>query len=406
MMSWHTGAFFASLSLWAVAVLFVAPETSPEPHSAGGGARQQPCSWRSAAVTLFCAAVMSVGYCKLRLYLDEMSDALAAGRTGLNPYHVDQPAKSPAGFAFTSADEARRTQVARALLNCHDQATEFLTSYSSDMLELEDKFRTSVRMLVEDIGSWNNEIAMIVREMRVVPPAPPAPPPPSFPAFSAGSAQTPSQDAAYNDDSVWSQRAPSGSSSPSGTAPRGDSRAMLVTKGRRPNKSDSASTGSTRVARKSSPVSTDLEVADHAAAAREVPGGGADSAGRSVRRADVARENGMLNVRRRVANTRGSDDSPPEPHTFDDPRSPAAENARIELEDAVEQRGKMTPNGTTASEAEDPLGPSYGDERQKDAAPPPPTEDAATTSHGPPQLKGKDDDGDKASAEDKNKALG
>lgn len=403
MMSWHTGAFFASLSLWAVAVLFVAPETSPEPHSAGGGARLQPCSWRSAAVTLFCAAVMSVGYCKLRLYLDEISDALTAGRTGLNPYHVDHLAKSPAGFNFTSADEVT---VTRALLNCHDQATDFLMSYSSDMLELEDRFRTSVRMLVEDIGSWNNEIAVIVREMRVVPPAPPAPPPPSFPAFSAGSAQTASLDAAYNDDSVWSQRVPSGSSSPSGAAPRGDSRAMLVTKGRRLNKSDNASTGSTRVVRKSNPVSTDLEVADHAAAVREVPGGGADSAGRTVRRADVARENGMLNVRRRVANTRGSDDSPPEPHTFDDPRSPAAENVRIELEGAVEQRGKMTPNGTTTSEAEDPLGPSYGDDRQKDAAPPPPPKEDAATPHGPPQLKGKDDDGDGASAEDKNKALG
>lgn len=379
-MTWHKSAFFTSLSLWVVAVMFVAPESSAQEP----GRHPSPCSWRSAAVTLFCAAIMSVGYCKLRLYLDEMSDALAAARTGLDPYHVDSAAAKSAGFAVTNSDEVT---VTRALLNCHDRTTDYLASYSSDMIELEEKFRASVRMLIEDIGSWNNEIAMIVREMRVS--VSPAPPP--FPA--AVSNQAPSAD-----DSAWSQRALSGASSPSGALPRGDSRGMLVTKNRHPNKSASASTSSTRTARQSAPVGADLEV--DAAAVREVPGGsdaspsrsdGGRAAGRGgVRRADPARENAMLNVRRRTANTRDTD-SPPEPHTFDNPRPPAAAKARTELEDAAEHRGQRSSGGTTPSDAEDPHGPSDGDEPlQRDAATPRPKEEDATP-HRAPQLRGEDE---------------
>lgn len=100
-MSWHSSAFFTSLALWTVAVLFVAPETQ-EGRTAwrrsGVSAHDSLLlTWRNVTVALLCAAVMSIGYCKLRLYLDEMSDALTAGRTGLNPYSVND-----GGFVFSN----------------------------------------------------------------------------------------------------------------------------------------------------------------------------------------------------------------------------------------------------------------------------------------------------------------
>lgn len=402
-MSWHTTAFFASLALWAVAVLFVAPETQEDVGSSGWRHRASTpplLTWRSVLVTLFCAAIMSVGYCKLRLYLDEMSDALSAGRTGLNPYNIENAAKS-AGFAFNSGNEVA---VTRALLNCHDRATDFLTSYSTDMIKLEDKFRTSVRMLIEDIGSWNNEIAMIVREMRVVPPGPPTAPPPSStaPALSAGSDQTRkgsiSMDAVSNEDLAWTQRAASGTTSPSGAAPRGDSRGMLVTKNRRPNKNTSSSTSSTR-GRK--PTQVNVDEPDVYAAMRETPCPDAlrsdgHVAGRNVRRVDPVRDNTILNVRRRNANMRDTDGSPPEPHTFDNPRPPAADNFRIEPEDTV---GRRSSGGTTPSEADSTQLVPFGDELQKNSDQSPPKEDDCDSTPHNPKLQANDDDGDKTPAE-------
>ncbi|KAL3250795.1 hypothetical protein MRX96_055370 [Rhipicephalus microplus] len=88
-MSWHSGVFFTSLALWTVAVLFVAPENRTAWRRTGVSAQDSlELTWRNVTVALLCAAVMSVGYCKLRLYIDEMSDALAAGRTGLDLYNV------------------------------------------------------------------------------------------------------------------------------------------------------------------------------------------------------------------------------------------------------------------------------------------------------------------------------
>ncbi|XP_065285756.2 uncharacterized protein [Dermacentor albipictus] len=333
-MSWHTSAFFSSLALWTVAVLFVSPETQ-ESRTAwrrgGVSAHDQLLlGWRNVTVALLCAAIMSLGYCKLRLYLDEMSDALAAGRTGLNPYNVND-----GRFVFSN-DKVTMT---RSVLNCHDRATEFLASYSNEIAEMEESMRANFRLLIEDITSWQSELSVVTRELRSV-------------AASGQSAVTPPPNTAPSDVSGIPDQgaAGGGSTASSGTnspqqglgPPKGpDARSMLVTKNRRQIRHTGGSSSGGATERPSRPPKLLGAQADRGTEEVDVwppttRGSAARTnvmaSSRNARHGDPTRENTILNVRRRTNNSRASDYSPTERHGFDDPR-PQAENVPIELEE-------------------------------------------------------------------------
>ncbi|KAM7292192.1 hypothetical protein ISCGN_025434 [Ixodes scapularis] len=155
-MSWHQRAFFASLALWIVAVLFVTPEGDQGTRPADG-ARQPFVPWPNILVTLLCAAIMSLGHSKLRLYLDEMTDALTAGRTSLNPYTV---------YGVNARYPEDTSAVARSMMGCHDRTYEFLVRYSENLRETEESIRSHVRMFIDDVSGWGNEIGLVTRELR------------------------------------------------------------------------------------------------------------------------------------------------------------------------------------------------------------------------------------------------
>ncbi|KAH6937909.1 hypothetical protein HPB50_005110 [Hyalomma asiaticum] len=345
-MSWQTTFFFTSLGLWTVAVLFVAPETQQTRTAwRRSGVRAQENllhTWRNAMVALLCAAVMSTAYCKLRLYLDETADALAAARTGLNPYNVSD------GRCAFGNDKVTMT---RSVLNCHDRVTDFLASYSNEVAAMEDKLRTGIRTLIEDIGSWHKEMSVITNELRSVSTAPPSTAPPNV-------TESPDQAGPGNGGS--------GGSSPQGlvmTKGPGD-RSMLVTKNRRQGRHPSGSSSGGGTERPTRPLKLGGAQADRdieevevwpptvrAQAARN----NAMPSSRNARHSDTMREATILNVRRRTTNSRNAGYSPPEPHGFDDPR-PQADNVRVELEERgghaalppkqQQQRDERTPTGT------------------------------------------------------------
>lgn len=153
-MSWHEGTFFVALSLWTITVLFVVPEARDATHTAAASIQQQMfLTWRNVTVTLVCAAVMFVGYCKLRLYLDEMTDALAAGRTSLNPYNVDGVNVRNPNDAVADLNDVEE---------CHDRTFELLTRYTEDLAETSARFRDAIKLLLDDINSWHADINIIV----------------------------------------------------------------------------------------------------------------------------------------------------------------------------------------------------------------------------------------------------
>ncbi|XP_075537333.1 uncharacterized protein LOC142572245 [Dermacentor variabilis] len=387
-MSWHASAFFSSLALWTVAVLFVSPETQ-ESRAAwrrGGVSAHDHLllGWRNVTVALLCAAIMSLGYCKLRLYLDEMSDALAAGRTGLNPYNVND-----GRFVFGN-DKVTMT---RSVLNCHDRATEFLALYSNDIAEMEENMRANFRLLIEDITNWQSELSMVTRELRSV-------------STSGQSAVRPPSDVP----GIPDQGAAGGggtNSSGTNTPQQGlgplkgpDTRSMLVTKNRRQNRHTGGSSSGGATERPSRPpkllgaqADRDTEEVEvwppttRGSAART----NAMALSRNARHGDPIRENTILNVRRRLNSSRTSDYSPPERHGFDDPR-PQAENVPIELEERGGvgalpskmqqwQQEDATPTATPplkASEEGNQLVPwTGGDDLDADIAPSPKEDDSS-----------------------------
>lgn len=394
--SWQTTAFYSSLALWTVAVLFVAPET----QEARTGWKRSGAStndhillnWRNVTITLFCAAVMWVGYRQLRLYMDEMADALAAGRTGLNLYNVDD-----AGMRFFGGDKAT---VTRSVLNCHDRATDFLESYSTDVNEIEEKLRASFRLLMDDINSWSNEVAMIARELRTVSSAPA---PSTGPASNdsggpdpGGTKGSTSLDNASPDAQSSLPRpltGVTGSSAPQSSAPtKGTDKSMLVTKTRRLGKFPS---GSTSGERSSWPpfkllgaqADRDMEEVDVYSMTRPITRNVASV--RNTRHVDPVRENTILNVRRRM-NAHSPAEYSPERHAFDEPR-PTAENLRLELEEggAIPSSHGLLPDDMTSAtpptntdEINQVVPWNAGDDTEKDVPPSPkdPTDDAAVLS--------------------------
>ncbi|CAN7945928.1 unnamed protein product, partial [Ixodes hexagonus] len=56
--------------------------------------------------------------------------------------------------------------VVRSVASCHDRTFGFLVNYTKNLGELEEKLRLNVRMLIDDVSLWNNEIGMISRELR------------------------------------------------------------------------------------------------------------------------------------------------------------------------------------------------------------------------------------------------
>uniref|UniRef100_A0A131Z5A8 Uncharacterized protein n=1 Tax=Rhipicephalus appendiculatus TaxID=34631 RepID=A0A131Z5A8_RHIAP len=317
-MSWHSGVFFTSLALWTVAVLFVAPETQ-ESRTAWkrGGVNAHDSlllTWRNVTVALLCAAVMSIGYCKLRLYMDEMSDALAAGRTGLDVYSVND-----GRFVFSN----EKVTMTRSVLNCHDRATDFLTSYSNDIAEMEENIRTCIRLLIEDIGSWHTEVSMIARELQTV-------------SKSALSAMPPPPNTApsnVTDSPEQGGPGPNGSGTNTpqshGLPKAPGDRSMLVTKNRRQSRHLSGSSSGGATERPMRPPKLAGAQADRDTEEVDV---WAPTIRAQTARNNVTRENTILNVRRRMNSSRSSEYSPPEPHGFDEPR-PHAENMRVELEE-------------------------------------------------------------------------
>ncbi|XP_075747549.1 uncharacterized protein LOC142809156 [Rhipicephalus microplus] len=314
-MSWHSGVFFTSLALWTVAVLFVAPESRTAWRRTGVSAQDSlELTWRNVTVALLCAAVMSVGYCKLRLYMDEMSDALAAGRTGLDLYNVSDR------LPVFSNDKVTMT---RSVLNCHDRVTDFLTSCSNDIAEIEEDISTCSRSLIHDVARWHSELSTIVHELRNVSKSTlsAVPPPPN----TAPSNPTDSAEQGGPGPNGLGTNTPPSLGLPK--AP-GD-RSMLLTKNRRQGRhhSDSSSSGATE--RPTRPpklagaqADRDTEEVDVWAPTIRVP----------TARNNMMRDNTILNVRRRMNSSRNSEYSPPEPHGFDEPR-PQAENLRVELEE-------------------------------------------------------------------------
>lgn len=382
-MSWHTSAFFSSLALWTVAVLFVSPETQESRTTwrrSGVSAHEHLLlTWRNVTVALLCAAIMSLGYCKLRLYLDEMSDALAAGRTGLNPYNVND------GHLVFNND---KVTITRSVLNCHDRATDFLAAYSNDIAEMEENIRSNVRLLIEDIGNWNGELVVVARELRTVSTSGQSavpPPPNTAPSDASGS---PDQGAGVTGGS--------GTNTPQqglGPLKGPDNRSMLVTKNRRQNKHTGGSSSGGVAERPSRPPKLLGAQADRDTEEVEVwppttrgpaARNNVMASSRNARHSDPTRENTFLNVRRRTNSSRTAEYSPPERHGFDDPR-PQAENVRIELEErggrgAVplnnqQQREDATPTVTPpllASEDGSQLVPWTGtDDLDADIAPSP-----------------------------------
>ncbi|KAL1437198.1 hypothetical protein MTO96_049181 [Rhipicephalus appendiculatus] len=340
-MSWHSGVFFTSLALWTVAVLFVAPETQ-ESRTAWkrGGVNAHDSlllTWRNVTVALLCAAVMSIGYCKLRLYMDEMSDALAAGRTGLDVYSVND-----GRFVFSN----EKVTMTRSVLNCHDRATDFLTSYSNDIAEMEENIRTCIRLLIEDIGSWHTEVSMIARELQTVSKSALSampPPPNTAPSNVTDSPEQVSAKRILTSRTVRMAtsvfRLCRGGPGPNGSGTNtpqshglpkapGD-RSMLVTKNRRQSRHLSGSSSGGATERPMRPPKLAGAQADRDTEEVDV---WAPTIRAQTARNNVTRENTILNVRRRMNSSRSSEYSPPEPHGFDEPR-PHAENMRVELEE-------------------------------------------------------------------------
>lgn len=301
-----------------------------------------------------------------------------------------------------------KVTMTRSVLNCHDRATDFLTTYSNDIVEMEENIRTCIRLLIEDIANWHNEVSTIARELRTVPTsaqsAVPPPPPNMAPPNVTDSPE---------------QGGPgvngSGTNTPQSSGPKapGD-RSMLVKKYRRQGRhlSSSSSGGATEHPTRppklgGAQADRDTEEVDvwaptmRAQTARN----NVMASSRNARYTDPMRENTILNVRRRTNSSRSSEYSPPEPHGFDEPR-PHAEKMRIELEERsglaasapTEQeppkRDKTTPAETlplTTSEDGSQLVPwtggpwTGGDDLDPDIAPSPKEDDyrAASLQHLP-----------------------
>ncbi|KAK8782101.1 hypothetical protein V5799_016563 [Amblyomma americanum] len=294
----------------------------------------------------------------------------------------------------------------RSVLNCHDKATDFLASYSADVNEIEEKLRASFRLLMDDINSWSNEVAMIARELRTTVssvPAPPTGPAPNNPGAPPGpdlgkTMRSLSLDNAPFEAQSSLPRPPTainGSSTPqSSPLAKGTDKSMLVTKNRRQGKFPGGSSSGERMSRPppkllGTQADRDMEEVDVYPATRPATRNVASA--RNARHADPVRENTILNVRKRM-NARSPAEYSPERHAFDEPR-PTAENLRLELEEgALHSSQGLLPDDlisatppTNAAEPSQVVPWNGGDDTEKDVSPSPkvPTSDAAV----PPQNK-------------------